>query len=70
VTLLLSLAVNFNWSIKQLDVSNAFLHVYLTEEVFMEQPTGFVDANILLMCANFTKPFMGSNRHQGLGFVD
>ncbi|KAB2615774.1 hypothetical protein D8674_022362 [Pyrus ussuriensis x Pyrus communis] len=43
IRLLLSFAVQFNWSLKQLDISNAFLHGDLKENVFMVQPPGFQD---------------------------
>jgi hypothetical protein len=40
----LSLALSWNWVIHQLDVKNAFLHGTLTETIYCNQPTGFVDA--------------------------
>ncbi|WCJ44133.1 Retrovirus-related Pol polyprotein from transposon RE2 [Euphorbia peplus] len=45
VRLLLALAVSLNWTIVQLDISNAFLYGNLKEVVYMEQQRGFVDTS-------------------------
>jgi transposase InsO family protein len=41
VRVILALVVHFGWPLCQLDISNAFIHGNLIEEVYMKQPRGF-----------------------------
>ncbi|PKU82073.1 Retrovirus-related Pol polyprotein from transposon TNT 1-94 [Dendrobium catenatum] len=43
IRLLLMLSLHCNWPVYQLDVSNAFLHGDLLEDIYMRQPPGFID---------------------------
>ena len=42
IRMLMSLAAQKGWIIHQMDVKSAFLNGYLEEEIFVEQPEGFV----------------------------
>lgn len=43
IRVLLSLAICRGWSLRQIDIQNAFLHGLLDEDVYMQQPPGYVD---------------------------
>ena len=50
VCLVLSLAALHTWEVHQMDVMSAFLHGDLHEEIYMEQPLGYVQNNSSLVC--------------------
>ncbi|PKU79441.1 Retrovirus-related Pol polyprotein from transposon TNT 1-94 [Dendrobium catenatum] len=44
IRLLLAIAINRQWPVLQLDISNAFLHGDLLDDIYMRQSLGFTDA--------------------------
>ena len=59
VRLVLSIAAQQSWSLRQLDVSNAFLHGVLKETVYMEQPPGYVDSKLPTHVCKLQKALYG-----------
>lgn len=44
---ILSVAISRGWTLRQLDVQNAFLHAILETEVYMRQPPGYEHESFL-----------------------
>ncbi|XP_020700205.1 uncharacterized protein LOC110112350 [Dendrobium catenatum] len=59
VRVLLVLALHHHWPIHQLDVSNAFLHGWLSETVYMKQPIGFIDSHYPTHVCKLNKALYG-----------
>eukprot|EP00253_Pinus_taeda_P033567 PITA_33567 len=49
IHLVLSLAASFKWEVHQMNVKSTFLHGDLHEEIYMEQPTSFIQKNSSLI---------------------
>eukprot|EP00253_Pinus_taeda_P003361 PITA_03361 len=60
IHLVLSLVASFKWEVHQMDVKSAFLHEYLHEEIYMEQPTRFIEIYSSLVC-QLKKSLFGLN---------
>ncbi|KAL0321779.1 UNVERIFIED_CONTAM: Retrovirus-related Pol polyprotein from transposon TNT 1-94 [Sesamum calycinum] len=43
VRIILALVAHYDWELKQMDVKTAFLHGDLHEQIYMNQPCGFID---------------------------
>eukprot|EP00253_Pinus_taeda_P015592 PITA_15592 len=50
IHLVLSLAASFKGEVHQMNVKSAFLHGDLHEEIYMEQPNGFIQTDSSLVC--------------------
>jgi hypothetical protein len=50
IHLVLALAASHKWEIHQMGVKSAFLHSDLKEEIYMEQPPGYVQNDSSLVC--------------------
>ncbi|XP_019158560.1 PREDICTED: uncharacterized protein LOC109155328 [Ipomoea nil] len=59
IRLVLTIAFSHRWCVLQLDINNAFLHDTLHEEVYMEQPSGYVDPLYPSHVCRLTKALYG-----------
>jgi hypothetical protein len=59
IRLVLSIAVANGWSLRQLDINNAFLQGTLAETIYMAQPLGFIDSNNLTHVCKLHKAIYG-----------
>lgn len=50
IRIILTLALTHRWHIQQIDINNAFLNGFLSEEIYMLQPPGFEAKNKHLVC--------------------
>eukprot|EP00253_Pinus_taeda_P009757 PITA_09757 len=50
IHLVLSFFASFKWEVHKMDVKSTFLHGDLHEEIYMEQPTSFIQTDSSLVC--------------------
>ncbi|WVZ96930.1 LOW QUALITY PROTEIN: hypothetical protein U9M48_042510 [Paspalum notatum var. saurae] len=68
IRVVLSIAMSRGWSLRQLDVQNAFLHGVL-EEVYMQQPPGYEDQNNPNYVCKLDKALYGMKQAPRLWFA-
>ncbi|KAL5563671.1 hypothetical protein UlMin_033418 [Ulmus minor] len=59
IRIILTVALSFQWEIRQLDVHNAFLNGELEEQVYMSQPPGYLDATFPTKVCRLKKALYG-----------
>ena len=59
IRIILTVALSFQWEIRQLDVHNAFLNGELEEQVYMSQPPGYLDTTFPTKVCRLKKALYG-----------
>jgi hypothetical protein len=59
IRIILSLTISKGWSLRQLDVQNAFLHGVLEEGVYARQPSGYEDPSFTNYICKLDKAIYG-----------
>jgi len=68
IRLVIAMATLQLWSLYELEVKNVFFNGDLQEEIYMEQPPGFVaQGGLLDWYVVFANPYMASSSLLGLG---
>lgn len=64
IRILLSLVVSRGWSLRQIDIQNAFFHGFLNEEVYMRQPPGYENSQYSHYICKLDKSLYGLKQAQ------
>jgi histone deacetylase 1/2 len=59
IRIILTIALSFNWEVRQLDVHNVLLNDELEEQVYMSQPPGYVDTKFPTKVCRLKKALYG-----------
>ena len=70
IRMFLALPCHKNFNVYQMDVKSAFLNGKLEEEVYIEQPKGFLLSKTKIMYVNWRSHSMVSYKLQECGFQD
>ena len=61
VRAIIAIVATIGWKIHQIDVKTAFLNEILEEEVYLEQPEGFLSHDVVSYVCKFKNLYMDSN---------
>jgi len=67
---MISLATQRRWKIYQLDVKSAFLNSFLEEEIYVEQPLRYIEADNEGKYTSWIKPYMVWSKLHVLGILE